>query len=230
MPVTRAATPIPSVGSGATGSDRRSRVLALRATAMLVVSAVVGATVSLLSSGAPQTSGGTGEAPLTEVHAVPTAEAASFAVLRRPLRPTDAFVALHRGSGPLGANPALARTLSEPKGELSAGTVSIVPANGSVCLRVPFTEGGAQWWCQPLRVARMGKLVTALRPAGSLRASEQLLVGLVPDGVKHVTVSTADGTRRSLPVRSNVYDAQIFAPRTISIDLPSVGVRSYPAP
>jgi hypothetical protein len=139
-------------------------------------------------------------------------------------------VALYRGSGPFGANPALARTLSEPRGPLSLGTVSIVPANGSVCLRIPLVEAGAQWWCQPLAFARMGKLIAALRPAGPLRASEQLLVGLAPDGVNEVTVSSADGSQRSLPVRSNVYDAQIFAPKSIAIDVPGVGLRRYPAP
>jgi hypothetical protein len=167
---------------------------------------------------------------LTEVRAVPPAEAAAFAILRRPLRATDVFAAVHPGSGPVGANPSLARTLNEPIGGLSVGVVSVVPANGWVCLRVPFAQGGAQWWCQTLALARMGKLVLALRPAGPLRAGEQLLVGLVPDGVRTVTVSGAGGVRHTVPVRSNVYDAQIYAPQTISINLPGSGVRRYAAP
>jgi len=167
---------------------------------------------------------------LPEIHSVPAAEAASFAILRRPLRPSDAFVAIHPGPGPLGANPSLARTLHEAAGGMSAGIVSVVPANGALCLRVPYTSGGAQWFCQPLAVAREGKLVMALRPPGRLRAGDQLLIGLVPDGVRAVTVRTAAGSSAIVPVRSNVYDVQISSPRKVSIDLPGAGVRSYLAP
>ena len=234
MPVTPGAlssSQVPSkVPSTAPRPAARSRSPALRAAALLVISAAaaVGASSQLFAG--PPSSRGPAEVTIPEVRAVPAAEAASFGILRRPLRSTDAFAAVHPGSGPLGANPALARTLSEPKGGLSAGAVSVVPANGSVCLRVPFAKGGVQWWCQKLALARMGNLVTALRPSGPLRASEQLVVGLVPDGVQAVTVTAAGGGRRSLPVRSNVYDAQVYAPQSISFDLPGYGIRSYPAP
>jgi hypothetical protein len=197
---------------------------------LLVLSAAAAVAASSLVFAGPGASRERIALTLAEVRAVPPAEAASFAILRRPLRSTDAFVPVHAGSGPVGANPALARTLSEPKSGLSAGAVSVVPANGWVCLRVPFAKGGAQWWCQTLTLARRGKLVMALRPAGPLRAGEQLLVGLVPDGVRSVTVAAAGNVRRSLPVRSNVYDAQIYAPQSISIDLPGFGTRRYPAP
>jgi hypothetical protein len=197
---------------------------------LLVVSAAAAAAASSLLFAGPGTSRERIALTLTEVRAVPPAEAASFAILRRPLRSTDAFAAVHAGSGPVGANPALARTLSEPKSGLSVGAVSVVPANGWVCLRVPLAKGGAQWWCQTLALAQRGKLVMALRPAGPLRAGEQLLVGLVPDGVRTVTVTAAGGVRRSVPVRSNVYDVQIYAPQSISIDLPGSGTRRYPAP
>ncbi len=165
-----------------------------------------------------------------EVHAVAAAQAQAFGILRRPRRASDAFAVLHPGAGPLGANPALARTLHEPAGGLSAGIVSVVPASGAVCLRVPFPTGGAQWFCQPLAAARAGKLVMALRPGGRLRDGEQLLVGLVPDGVRGVTVTTATGTRRAVPVRSNVYDVQLSSPRRVTIALPGGGVRRYSAP
>jgi hypothetical protein len=227
LPSSQAPSKVPSTAPRPAGLYRSP---ALRAGALLVISAAaaVGASSQLFPG--PPSSREPVAVTTPEVRAVPPAEAAAFAILRRPLRSTDAFAALHAGSGPLGANPTLARTLSEPKGGLSAGAVSVVPANGSVCLRVPFAKGGAQWWCQTLALARMGNLVIALRPSGPLRASEQLVVGLVPDGVPAVTVTVAGGERRSVPVRSNVYDAQVYAPRSLSFDLPGHGTRSYPAP
>jgi len=198
---------------------------------MLVLTAAVTAAASSLLAGGSDARRGHDSAPtLTEIRAVPHAQAASFGILRRPLRSTDPFRGLHPGSGPFGANPALARTVSEPRGGLSAGLVSVVPANGWVCLRVPFAAGGAQWWCQTLALARTAKLVMALRPAGPLRDGAQLLIGLVPDGVGAVTVVTRTGLRRTIPVRSNVYDAQVDAPRSVSIDLPGIGIRRYRAP
>ena len=103
-----------------------------------------------------------------EIQSVPVAQAAAFAILRRPLRASDAFAVIRPGAGPLGANPALARTVREATGGLSAGIVSVVPANGALCLRVPFThDGGAQWFCQPLAAAREGKLADGAAAGGA---------------------------------------------------------------
>ena len=227
MSVTSSSSP---VRSGPARSQGLSRSLALRAGAVLAVSAAAAASGSALLSGSSPSAAGQTTATLPEIQSVSAAQAASFAILRRPLRPSDAFAVIHPGAGPLGANPALARTLHEATGGLSAGIVSVVPANGALCLRVPFATAGAQWFCQPLAAAREGKLVMALRPAGRLGAGEQLLIGLVPDGVRAVTVTTAAGSARTVPVRSDVYDIQLSSPRKVSIDLPGAGVRSYPAP
>ena len=215
---------------GAARSQGLSRSFVLRGAAVLAVSAAAAAGGSALLSGSSPNSGEQTVVTVPEIQSVPVAEAASFAILRRPLRTSDAFEVIRAGAGPLGANPALARTVREATGGLSAGIVSIVPANGGLCLRVPFaSQSGAQWFCQPLAAAREGKLMMALRPAGRLRAGEQLLVGLVPDGVRAVTVATAAGIR-TVPVRSGVYDVQLSSPRRVSIDLPGAGVRSYTAP
>jgi len=221
-----AADRIPGAGAGAAPI---SRSLAPRALAILAVSAAAAAGVASLGSGSAP-AGRANPPPVTvpELRSVPAGESAAFAILRRPRRAGDAFAPLHAGAGPLGANPALARSLSEPPGGLSEGSVSVVPADGAVCLRVPFA-GGAQWWCQPLAAARRGALVLALRPPGPLRASRQLLVGLVPDGVRAVTVA-AGRVRRSVPVRWNVYETQIYAPRRISIVLPGGRAATYVAP
>jgi hypothetical protein len=202
----------------------------MRAAALFVLSAALAGTTSSLLLSAPSANRQRSARSPAEIHTVPTAEAAAFAILRRKLRPADAFVAVHAGIGPVGANPALARTVKEPKYGVSAGAVAVVPANGWICLRVPLVMTGAQWWCQTLKLASQGKLIMAIRPPGPLRASRQLLIGLVPDGVRAVTITAAAGAQRSVPVRSNVYDTQIYAPRSISIDLPGSRTRHYPAP
>ena len=153
-----------SVGVGAPAPARAgaSRSLTLRAAAILVVSGLLAGGLSALL--AP---GGQSEpsAPPTRLAAVPAAEAAPFALLRRARTAADAFREIHAGLGPMGANPELARTLREPKGGLSLGFVSVVPARGGVCLRVPF-DGGASWWCQSTANARDGLLRMALREQG----------------------------------------------------------------
>jgi hypothetical protein len=73
-------------------------------------------------------------------------------------------------------------------------------------------------------------LVIALRPAGRLHASRQLLIGLVPDGVTRVTITAAGAVRRSIAVRRNIYAVQVYAPRTIAIKLPGSGIQRYAAP
>jgi hypothetical protein len=203
----------------------------LRAAGVLAASAALAAGLSSVLSQGARTPPARAQAPPTEVRTVPAAEAAAFAILRRPLRHSDAFAQIHRGAGPAGANPNLARTLREPAGGLSAGSVSVVPAHASVCLRVPFVGApAAQWWCQSVAQAREGRLLMALRPAGPLRAGKELLIGLVPDGVRSVTVTAGAGLRRTVAVRENVYETQIYAPKTIAIDLPRRGTVSYRAP
>ena len=231
MPIAARASSAPRIPPAGARSGGAWRSLPLRAAVVLVVSAAAATGIgSALSSGgaaAPPRP----HAPLPEVRAVPAAEASGFGVLRRPLRSSDAFAQIRPGAGPEGANPNLARTLREPAGGLSAGSVSVVPADGAVCLRVPFAGvTAAQWWCQALAQARAGRLVVAMRPPGRLRASNQLLVGLVPDGVRSVTVSAAGGVRRVVAVHENVYDTQIYAPTTIAMTLPSRGAVVYRAP
>ena len=225
MPVaTRTSAAAPAASRRRAGADpRRSR--AAVALACFLIAACAAAVPALLGGSAQRSA-----TPPAAVAAVSPAQAASFAILRRPLRASDAFAPLHAGAGPLGANPDLARTLREPRGGLSAGLVSVVPASSAVCLRVPFTDGAAQWWCQGLARARAGNLILALRPPGALSAGGvQVLVGLVPDGVRSVTVITA-GAARVVRVRDNVYDVALIAPRTVSMVIPGLGPRRYRAP
>jgi hypothetical protein len=215
-----------------------SRSLALRAALVLVLSAALAAAVARLTTGtgtgAPAGTAAAARAipgmRAAEIRAVPAPEAARFAILRSPRSRADAFVPLRAGSGPFGANPALARAVHEARGGLSSGLVSVVPAHGAVCLRVPVGGVVVQWWCQPTAAAARGLLLGAVRPSGPLRASRQLLVGLVPDGVRSVVVTAAHGVRRRIAVAGNVYDTQIFAPTSVSIELPGGRVVRYAAP
>jgi hypothetical protein len=45
-----------------------------------------------------------------------------------------------------------------------------------------------------------------------------------------VTITAAHGVTRTVVVRSNVYAATIFAPKTIALMLPGHRATSYPAP
>jgi hypothetical protein len=211
------------------GPARPARSTALRAGLVLVVSAALAAAVATLTagSGAPPHRA---PLPVPEIRAVPAREAALFHILSASRRADDAFVPLRSGSGPLGANPTLARTVREPRGTLSSGLVSVVPARDAVCLRVPVAHVLAQWWCQPIAAAARGELLGAIRPSGRLRPSEQLIVGLVPDGVRSVLITDVNGARHTVTVRRNVYDAQIYAPQTVRIELPGHRVVRYAAP
>ena len=209
---------------------------------MLVVSAAAAAGVGTLTSGSrPPASPATRAigAPRSEIHAISQAQSASFGILRRARRPGDSFTALHAGAGLRGSNPALARSVAVPPGALAPRLLSVVPANGNVCLRMLFGSGLAYWQCRTTQQAIGGALIVGLRPTGVLHAgrpvappriSSQFIVGLVPDGVSAVTIHAALGVTRTVAVHDNVYAATIFAPTTISLILPGHRAASYPAP
>ena len=54
--------------------------------------------------------------------------------------------------------------------------------------------------------------------------------GLLVDMGRPVTITAAHGVTRTVVVRSNVYAATIFAPKTIALMLPGHRATSYPAP
>ena len=209
---------------------------------MLVVSAAAAAGVGTLTSGSrPPASPATRAigATRSEIHAISQAQSASFGILRRARRPGDSFTALHAGAGRRGSNPALARSVAVPPGALAPRLLSVVPANGNVCLRMLFGSGLAYWQCRTTQQAIGGALIVGLRPTGVLHAgrpvappriSSQFIVGLVPDGVSAVTIHAALGVTRTVAVHDNVYAATIFAPTTISLMLPGHRAASYPAP
>jgi hypothetical protein len=207
---------------------------------VLVVSAGIAAGVGTLTAGSsspPATRPIAATRP--EIHAIAPAESAFFGVLRRPRHPGDSFATLHAGAGPLGSNPSLARSVAVPAGALAPRLVSVVPANGNVCLRMLFSSGFSYWQCRTTQQAIAGALIVGLRPTGALhgghptappRISSQFIVGLVPDGVSAVTIHGARGGTRTVVVHNNIYAATTFAPKTISFRLPGRGAASYAAP
>jgi hypothetical protein len=215
--------------------------LAFRAVAVLVVSAGLAAVVGTLTagSGSPPVTRSIPPPTRAEIHAIAPAESAFFGVLRRPRRPGDSFATLHAGAGPLGSNPSLARSVAVPAGALAPRLLSVVPANGHVCLRMLFNSGFSYWQCRTTQQAIGGALIVGLRPTGALhggrptappRISSQFIVGLVPDGVSAVTIHGARGDARTVAVHSNIYAATTFAPKTISFRLPGRDATTYPAP
>ena len=163
----------------------------------------------------------------SEITAVPSAEAATFAILRAPRTTADDFRSIQPGAGPLGANPSLARTALRPgrRDGLAPRLVSVVPADGAVCLRLLITSQESRWWCASEAAARRGALTVALLPAGPapVQRTRQFIVGLVPDGVRSVTIGSFGGGGHKVPVHRNVYAKEMFAPATISFELPGRG-------
>jgi hypothetical protein len=238
VPVSASSTPqLPLPGAAPAGLPRS---LALRAAVVLVVSAGTAAGVATLTAG-PATGSSPSSPPtaarLPEIRAIPSAESTPFAILRRERAATDRFAAIRSGAGPFGANPALARSVALPSAPLAPRLVSVVPANGSVCLRILLARDLASWQCQPASRADRGALRVVLGPVAPRRAGaplspspagEGFVLGLVPDGVPTVTITAAHGLTRTIAVHSNVYAAQVHAPKTIALTLPGHRTVSYP--
>ena len=235
MSVTRGVSPAPQVALPGARPAGSSRSLALRAGLVCLASAGLAAGVATLGSGspspAPSAPSGTIRAAASAISAVPAAQAAAFGVLRRPRTAADAFKQIRQGTGPLGANPALARTVLAPasRAALVPRLVSVVPAATGVCLRVLEAQEYAQWWCVPTARAIRGSLIVALLPPSPTprAASTQFVLGLVPDGVSTVTIRTAGGVGHKIAVRSNVYATAVFRPISIAFKLPGRGLVSY---
>jgi hypothetical protein len=212
--------------------------LAVRAVLVAVTSALVAGAVATLTSSPSRPGAPSRAARVPEIRTVPGAEWASFAILRRARTATDSFKAIRSGVGPSGANPALARFAALPSTRLAPLVVSVVPASGSVCLRILLAKDLASWQCQSTARALRGALRVVLGPVGSspkgpplaaAPASEDFVVGLVPDGVPSVKITAAHGPPRTVLVHSNVYAARVRAPQAIAFTLPGHRSVSYPA-
>jgi hypothetical protein len=145
------------------------------------------------------------------ITAVDRDQEATLGVLRRAVGRTDApgdgaRSLIAQGSGPaLGANPALARlALTTALGE----KLYVVPARGWVCLTSDTSAGN----CTPTDRIAEGYAV-GLQPI----PSGYRLRGLVPDGVKDVTVHGAGSESATATPEANAWQADVaFTPATVS--------------
>jgi hypothetical protein len=207
----------------------------LRAVAVCALSGVLAAGAAVLFQGGsgstPQRAAASFSAGAAEISSVPAAEAAAFGVLRRPRTPADAFSEIRAGAGPFGANPQLARTatLAVSASPLAPRLVSVVPAAGGICLRVLEGRAFAQWWCLPTGRAVDGALIVSLLPPSPTprAATDQYVLGLVPNGVSSVEIRSADGGGHKVAVRSNVYATAAYRPVSIVFKLPGRGLVKY---
>ncbi len=72
--------------------------------------------------------------------------------------------------------------------------------------------------CQTLEFAAQGLLIVA---AGNADEGKVEVLGVMPDGVDHVTLTMADGSSRRIPVRDNAYRADVTeATASVSFTLP----------
>jgi hypothetical protein len=135
----------------------------------------------------------------SKVAVVSAEQAESFAILRRPQVETDQMPEsrwkVFDGGlvGRLGLNPALARRALTPVGD-----VWVVPGSGYIGLEV----GGMS--CERTEAAASRGMVTWT----SLNSGVQDLIhGLVPDGVEEVTLLAANHASTTVSVNENVYGA-----------------------
>jgi hypothetical protein len=208
--------------------------VAVRAVAVCVLTGALSAGAATLFQGGgstPQSAAPAFTAAAPEISSVPAAEAAAFGVLRRPRTSADGFSEIRAGAGPFGANPRLARTAPLPASAspLAPQLVSVVPAANGVCLRVLEGRSFAQWWCLPMARAAGGALIVALLPPSPSprAAANQYLLGLVPNGVSTVEITSAGGRGHKVAVRSNVYATAAFRPVSIAFKLPGRGPVKY---
>ena len=77
--------------------------------------------------------------------------------------------------------------------------------------------------CAPLRVARLGGLAATQSMSATAGGSRFSVVGVVADGVRDVTIASADGRRRTVAVRANAYAATVPDPVAVTLTAPFDG-------
>lgn len=143
-----------------------------------------------------------------------TIDVKAFAVFQRSRTSTDAVPAGIEAnfSAAAGANPTLSR-----KAEGADGTAWLIPGNGTMCMiaksaTIPRDTGSA---CVPATDAAKGELKTeeyGPHEASKVDEAPDFVSGLVPNGVKEVTLHLSNGGTVAAPVHENVYMQEVKGP------------------
>lgn len=155
-----------------------------------------------------QDSEGPGDAPSEPqqqpVVAADPDQAASFGVLRREAASPDtlpnraAEFVRHTVTGGNGAAPGLARrAVVTPSGS----PVYVIPARGHLCTYVVTAPDQGYGSCARTGVATQGESIATDTPSPGITR----IVGLVPDGIRDVTLRAKDGTTERTAVSGNAY-------------------------
>jgi hypothetical protein len=138
-----------------------------------------------------------------KVAVVSAEHAESFAILRRPQIESDRLPKSHgemfEGGliGRCGLNPELAR-----RAVTRLGDVWVVPGSGYIALGV----GGGDMVCSRIKIAARQGMVTWTSDSGAL---QDLVHGLVPDGVREVSLLAANDASTTVAVNDNVYGTML---------------------
>jgi hypothetical protein len=152
----------------------------------------------------------------------PSAESRSSA---QPSDPRLASAAVHfavlRSGSRVAMPPAVAAGMTRVLHEAVAETRRVVSAYGTIWIVV----GSHGRLCLTLVTAGRTRTLgiacgseaeairTGIRLAGRLSAGASVVVGILPDGISHTSVSTSSGRRLHLPVRHNVYATEFTRSR-----------------
>ena len=134
---------------------------------------------------------------------------ADFAVFREARTPADGLTRLARGgllrvAGTMqGANLDLSRRLETGDASRRAW---VVPAVDALCWVIQHAKDAASSTCAPVAIASAGRAFSvASGSAYRVRPGEVVFSGMMPDGVRAVTLIARNGARRTVEVRDNFY-------------------------
>lgn len=167
----------------------------------------------------------TGSYGVDQISQVQAEQKEKFGIFRRPQRASDQIATsvpqlVYGRSGvsttKYGTNVALARTVSGGPDFPLKSRIQLIPGRDFICVRIPYGPGPAAGaGCDRTAAVEAGYSLTLLSEGSSQADGETLIVGLVPDGIKEVTVVSADG-QQSVPVNDNVYTTSVVEARSVS--------------
>jgi len=130
------------------------------------------------------------------VKEVPADIAEAFAVFGKPAA-QKAETSTQRSE--FGVNRTLGRNVRTATGR----SVVVLPGDGNLCLRITMDSGATGLSCATLEQATAGRLIISQREDDDAKVGSS--IGVVPDGVASVTLTSADGRTSTAEVTDNVW-------------------------